>query len=55
MTKLPLLLGQLGAVAAHRQHDRFDVLALAVDQRAVEIEQEGGRRLPDSRDRFYRV
>ena len=41
--ELPLLRGHLGAVAAHRQHDRFDVLAFAVDQRAVEIEQKGVR------------
>ena len=35
-----LVVGQLLAVAAHGEHDRFDVLALAVDQRAVEVEQE---------------
>ena len=38
--ELPLLRRHLRAVPAHRQHDRFDVLALAVDQRAVEVEQE---------------
>ena len=40
-----LLVGQLGAVAPHRQHHRLDVLPLAVDQRPVEIEQKRfGRR-----------
>ena len=37
----PLLVGHLGAVAAQRQHHGFDVLALAVDQRSVEVEQKG--------------
>jgi hypothetical protein len=35
-----LVVGQLGAVAAHRKHDRLDVLSLAVDQRPIEVEQE---------------
>ena len=31
---------ELGAIAPRREHDRLDVLAFAVDQRAVEVEQE---------------
>jgi hypothetical protein len=36
-----LLVRHLGAVPPQRQHDRLHVLALAVDQRPVQIEQEG--------------